>query len=99
LGWSCDFADRRFRGIWLTVLTIGTLFAAVGTKPIAAILFAQAANGLLLPIIAVFLLIIMNRSDLLGDHRNKWTTNIIGGVVVTTVAALGVFNIAKLFLP
>jgi manganese transport protein len=52
-----------------------------------------------LPIIAVFLLIIMNRSDLLGDHRNKWTTNIIGGVVVTTVAALGLFNIAKLFLP
>ena len=71
----------------------------MGTKLIAAILFAQAANGLLLPIIAVFLLIIMNRSDLLGDHRNKWTTNIIGGVVVTTVAALGVFNIAKLFLP
>ena len=98
LGWPSDFADRRFRGIWLTVLTIGTLFAAVGTKPIAAILFAQAANGLLLPIIAVFLLIIMNRGDLLGDHRNKWTANVIGGTVLVTVTALGVFNIAKLFL-
>jgi manganese transport protein len=74
------------------------VFAAVGTKPIAAILFAQAANGLLLPIIAVFLLIIMNRSDLLGDHRNKWTANVIGGLVVVTVASLGAFNIVKLFL-
>ena len=98
LGWPSDFADRRFRAIWLTVLTIGTVFAAVGTKPIAAILFAQAANGLLLPIIAVFLLIIMNRSDLLGDHRNKWAANIIGGIVVTTVASLGAYNIVKLFL-
>jgi manganese transport protein len=98
LGWPSDFADRRFRAIWLTVLTIGTVFAAVGTKPIAAILFAQAANGLLLPIIAVFLLIIMNRSDLLGDHRNKWAANVIGGMVVVTVASLGAFNIVKLFL-
>ena len=98
LGWPSDFADRRFRAIGLTVLTIGTVFAAVGTKPIAAILFAQAANGLLLPIIAVFLLIIMNRSDLLGDHRNKWAANVIGGMVVVTVASLGAFNIVKLFL-
>ena len=92
MGWPADYTNRRFRAVWLTVLIIGTTFAAIGTKPIAAILFAQAANGLLLPVVAVFLLIIMNRGDLLGDHRNTWKANVVGGMVVITVAALGIFN-------
>ena len=98
MGWPSDYTDRRFRAVWLTVLIIGTTFAAIGTKPIAAILFAQAANGLLLPVVAVFLLIIMNRGDLLGDYRNTWKANVVGGMVVITVAALGIFNLIKLFL-
>ena len=98
MGWPADYTNRHFRAVWLTVLIIGTTFAAIGTKPIAAILFAQAANGLLLPVVAVFLLIIMNRGDLLGDHRNTWKANVVGGMVVITVAALGIFNLVKLFL-
>ena len=97
LGWSTDFSDRHFRAICMSVLFIGTLFSAVGTKPIAAILFAQAANGLLLPVTAVFLLIIMNRKDLLGEYRNSFVSNILGVAVVITVTGLGLFNIARLF--
>ena len=98
LGWSTDFSDKRFRAICMSVLVIGTVFSAVGTKPIAAILFAQAANGLLLPVTAVFLLIIMNRKDLLGEYRNSFVSNILGVAVVITVTGLGLFNIARLFL-
>ena len=96
--WPTDFADRRFRRIWMLVLLVGTVFAAMGTKPIAAIIFAQAANGLLLPVTAVFLLIIMNRTDLLGEFRNRRVTNLLGAAVVITVTGLGLSNIAKLFL-
>ncbi|MDB4322111.1 Nramp family divalent metal transporter [bacterium] len=98
LGWPASFTDRRFRGIWMLVLLVGTLFAAVGTKPIAAIIFAQAANGLLLPVTAIFLLIIMNRKGLLGEYRNSFVSNILGIAVVITVTGLGLFNIARLFL-
>ncbi|MGY8849474.1 MAG: Nramp family divalent metal transporter [Pseudomonadales bacterium] len=98
LDWPTDFADRRFRRIWMLVLLVGTVFAAMGTKPIAAIIFAQAANGLLLPVTAVFLLIIMNRTDLLGEFRNRRVTNLLGAAVVITVTGLGLSNIAKLFL-
>ena len=79
LGWPASFADRRFRDVWMLVLLVGTLFAALGTKPIAAIIFAQAANGLLLPVTAIFLLIIMNRKGLLGEYRNGFVSNIFGG--------------------
>ena len=98
LGWPASFADRRFRGVWMLVLLVGTLFAALGTKPIAAIIFAQATNGLLLPVTAIFLLIIMNRKGLLGEYRNGFVSNILGVAVVITVTGLGLFNIARLFL-
>ena len=97
LGWSTEFTDRRFRAICMSVLLVGTVFAALGSKPIAAILFAQAANGLLLPVIAIFLIIIVNRADLLGEYRNKLASNLLGAVVVITVTGLGLFNIARLF--
>ena len=98
MGWPTDFNDRRFKMIWMLVLALGTLFAALGTKPIAAILFAQAANGILLPVTAVFLMIIMNRADLLGDYRNRWATNLLGAAVVAVVSGLGLWNIVRLFL-
>ncbi|HAZ78682.1 MAG TPA: manganese transporter [Porticoccaceae bacterium] len=97
LGWPIDSSDRRFRGVWLTVLVIGTLVAAIGTKPITAILFAQAANGLLLPVVAIFLLIVMNRSDLLEQHSNSLAANAIASLVVVIVTALGLFKLATVF--
>ena len=98
LGWPSDFNDFRFRIIWVSVLLIGTGFAALGTKPITAILFAQAANGLLLPIIAVFLLIIMNRRDLIGIHTNGKFANILGSLVVLIVSGLGLYKLTSIFL-
>ena len=98
LGWPSEFKDYRCRAIWFSVLLIGTGFAAMGTKPIAAILFAQAANGLLLPVIAIFLLIIVNREDLIGLHRNGKFANITGILVVLVVSALGLFNLVSSFL-
>jgi len=82
----------------MLVLALGTLFAALGTKPIAAILFAQAANGILLPVTAIFLIIIMNRTELLGEYRNRLLTNIFGVAVVTAVTGLGLWNIVRLFV-
>lgn len=97
LNWPTEYSDRRFRGICMVVLLVGTTFAALGSKPIAAILFAQATNGLLLPVTAIFLIIIVNRRDLLGDYRNGLVSNILGTLVVISVTGLGLFNLARLF--
>ena len=95
LGWSRDLRSTRFRLIWFTVLACGTLFAAVGTKPLVAILFAQAANGFLLPICAIFLLVVMNRRDLLGDYRNSRLVNLLGIAVVLVTVGLGLWKILQ----
>jgi manganese transport protein len=95
MGWPRDLKGRRFRQVWLAVLVCGTAFAAAGVKPLAAILFAQAANGFLLPLCAVFLLLVMNRRDVLGTYVNKPWVNGLGVLVVLVTVALGLLKILQ----
>jgi NRAMP (natural resistance-associated macrophage protein)-like metal ion transporter len=81
---------RTFRGIALAVLAIGTIVASLGIKPVTLILIAQVANGFLLPIIAVFLIVTMNRRSILGDNVNGLWSNVLGGAVVIIAAGFGV---------
>lgn len=93
LGWRRDLSALRFKAVWGIIIIIGTVFAALGTEPVQAILFAQAANGVLLPVIAVFLLFVMNRRNLLGEYRNGALGNILGGLVVLVATGLGLYSI------
>ena len=55
----------------------------------------QAANGVLLPIVAVFLLIVVNRRSLLREHTNGTVANVLGALVVLVAAGLGAVQIGK----
>jgi Mn2+/Fe2+ NRAMP family transporter len=92
--------DKRgwaFRGTALAVLAIGTLVASLGLKPVSLILVAQVANGILLPIIAVFLIVTMNRRSILGDHVNGVWSNVLGTIVVLIAAGFGVRLVLRAF--
>jgi Mn2+/Fe2+ NRAMP family transporter len=95
LGWSRDLRSTSFRLVWFAVLASGTLFAAVGTSPLAAILFAQAANGFLLPICAIFLLVVVNRKQQLGEFVNGPLANLAGAIVVLVTLGLGGLKILR----
>jgi manganese transport protein len=98
LGWKRDLNDRRFRAVWTVIIVIGVAFAAAGFNPVAAIVFAQAANGILLPVSAVFLLMVMNRRDILGGHCNGLAANLAGGAVVLVATGLGAYQLYKVAL-
>jgi manganese transport protein len=78
-----------FKGVALAILVIGTLVALIGYKPISIILVAQVANGILLPVVAIFLLVAMNRRSLLGDKVNGPVANLLGGGVILITLGLG----------
>ena len=94
-GWQPDLRAMRVRAIWLAVLLTGSAFALTGVRPVPAILFAQAANGVLLPAIAIFLLIVMNDRRALGDSANGWKANLAGGLVVLVTIVLGGWGILR----
>jgi len=89
LGFGNDLKDPKFRLIGTVILLVGILFSVLGFKPIHVIQFAQAANGILLPLVALFLLWVMNNTGLLGKYRNTWLQNLLGFLVVALAFALG----------
>jgi manganese transport protein len=93
LGWRSGLRSWKFRATWALIVVVGTALALAGYRPVNAIILAQAANGLLLPIVAVFLLVVVNRRGLLGKHVNGITANVLGAAVVITAAGLGVYKL------
>jgi manganese transport protein len=89
LGWPRDLADPRLRGVWMVVLAAGIVFAGLGVRPVPAILFAQVANGILLPAIALFLLLAVNDRSAMGSRANGPAMNVAAGLVVLTALGLG----------
>lgn len=89
LGWPRDLASPRLRAVWMAVLGIGCGFALAGVRPVPAILFAQIANGILLPAVALFLLVAVNDRRWMGERANRPVTNMLGAAVVLVAAALG----------
>ncbi len=94
-GFKSDPSATLFRAVSGAVLFVGAVVAISGAKPVEIILFAQFANGLLLPIIAGFLLYAANSRKLLGEHVNGALANIAGAIVLLITAGLGLRAILR----
>jgi len=95
MGWKKDMHSFRFKAIWMVVLLTGIILSAIGFKPVPVIVFAQAANGILLPVIAVYLMWVMNNRKLLGTHANSIERNLAGGAVTLVVVLLGLKSLGS----
>ncbi len=82
LGWKATLKDLKFKVIWIIVLLAGCVMAIVlGASPTELILVAQAANAILLPIMAFFVLYCAN-GKVLGKYKNHAFANIAGVVII-----------------
>lgn len=100
LGWKGGMGSLKFKMVWMLVLVMGMVFSSLGIKPVEIIQFAQIANGLVLPVIAIFLFWIVNQKSVLGEYRNTLFQNIIGFVVIALAIFLGaksIFSVIKNF--
>ena len=93
LGWKGSMRSRSFKAVWMSILLLGILFSSLGIKPVEIIQFAQIANGLVLPIIAIFLFWVVNRRSVLGKYRNNLIQNLLGILVIGLAIFLGAKSI------
>lgn len=97
LGWKTNLKSKKFKAVWMTILVLGVVFSSIGFKAIEIIKFAQVANGLLLPIIAGFLLWVMNKTSILGIYKNSKLQNSIAIIILIITIFLGVKGILSVF--
>lgn len=92
--WSED--GKWFRGVWGGVLATGLLFGLIQLQPVPIIILAQALNGVILPIIAVILFLLMNSERVLpGDYRNGKLYNGTMSIVVYLTILIGMTNLFR----
>lgn len=96
-GWNAGLKDFKFRLVWIIILLIGVIFSSLKINPIEIIKFAQVANGILLPVIALFLFWIANNSKVLGKYKNTWIQNAVLLFILITTIILGLKSVLKVF--
>lgn len=91
------WAERswRFRAVWIGVLLCGAVFGIAQVKPVPAIVFAQALNGIFLPVVAIALWRVVNDRNLLGSETNGRRANLLTGLIVLVTVVLGASGVWK----
>ena len=94
--------DRRFGeapifyGLYTFLIVVGAGCVLIPGLPLLKlILLSQVANGVLIPFVLIFMLILINKRGLMGDWRNGMWANLIAGatsVIMIGLTAVMVWN-------
>src|SRR6516162_4436121 len=87
--------DRKFKEApafyWLytILIVVGAGIILLPNAPLWKILiFSQVGNGVWLPIVVIFILLLINRKDLMGEHTNTVLFNVIAWITAVAMILL-----------
>lgn len=89
LGWEYNNKDKRFRNTNLVIVAIGIIVSGLGLNPLTIITIAQALNGIILPVIAIFLVYITSSKKQLGEFKNSKAITVVGSIIALITVFLG----------
>ncbi|MDT0743982.1 Nramp family divalent metal transporter [Mammaliicoccus sciuri] len=93
LRWEGGVKSKKYRLVFAIVIFIGIITSSLGFEPLEVLLIAQALNGIILPLIAILIFVILNKKYMMGKFANGIVLNIIGIFVVLVVSFLGVYSL------
>ena len=96
LGWSNKMDNVRFKSVAIVILLFGAAVASLGLDPVAVIIFAQAANGLLLPIVTAYLVWLVNQRSVMGKYTNSVLVNLLTLPVLVLIFGLSSYKLFSL---
>ena len=94
-----DMTLPRYRVIVLVISLLGLVVPIFEARPIFVMIVSQAFNAVILPVTVACILYLGNRRDLMGEHRNTVTTNLVLTVILlfsfvtTSMGIRGVWQI------
>ena len=84
------FKDARiFYSLYTLLIVVGAGIILIPHVPLWKVfIFSQVGNGIWLPIVIIFILLLVNRRDLMGEHVNTLTFNIVAWVTAIAMIIL-----------
>lgn len=87
---------HAFYGVIVFSVLIGLGLNFVGLDPIKALIYAAVANGLVAPLVLVFIVLLSSNKHIMGQWVNKLPVTIIGWFVVALMTVSGIAAIITL---
>lgn len=94
-GLSTDLKSLPMRISIVGILGLGLVFSSFGIKPIQLILFAQLANGVLLPLLSGYILWLVNKKSVMGVYTNSLWMNVLAFAIWLITFVLGGMSVWK----
>ncbi len=101
-GVSYSFREAPvFNGLFTALIIIGATVALIPGLPVAQLLiWTQVLNGMLMPVILIFMLLLVNNKEVMGKYANTRFQNIIAWPTAIIIIALTlVMLVSTLVLP
>jgi len=94
MGWESG-VDKNFKTapqfMWLytAIIVIGALIILIpNARLIAIMLISQVVNGVMLPFVLIFMLLLINNKDIMGEFTNSKTFDVIAWTTVVVMVVL-----------
>ena len=87
--------------MWLytILIAIGAFIVLIPNSPLIAIMWiSQVINGVMLPFVLIFMLMLINRQDLMEKYTNSRTFNVIAWATTAVMIALTLMFVVSMFL-
>ena len=82
---------KEFYTLYTSILLISIIIILLPNAPLILIsLWSQVANGLLLPVVLICMILLVNNKKIMGKYVNKPLNNIIGWSAVVVLIALSI---------
>jgi Mn2+/Fe2+ NRAMP family transporter len=89
-----------FYWLYTLIIIIGAGVILFPNIPLIGVMFwSQVVNGALLPFVLIFMLLLINNQDLMGEYVNSWTYNVISWVTVVIMISLTLMMLVTSFFP
>jgi len=90
-----------FNGLYTALIAIGAAFVLIPGLPLIQVIIAtQFLNGVLLPIVLVFVLRLVNNRELMGEYTNNGLFNVLSygvtGILILLTLALLVISVVPI---
>lgn len=88
---------KAFYSIIIFSILIGILTNFIGLHPIKALIYSAIVNGIIAPIIIIFIVHISSNHKIMGHYKNSTTKNIIGWLAIILMSITAIAAIISLF--
>ncbi len=105
MGWESGI-DKNFREapqfFWLytAIIILSATLILIPNTPLITIMFlSQVVNGIMLPFVLIFILLLINNKRLMGRYTNRITFNLIAWITVVIMILLTILMTVDLVVP